>query len=101
MIFTSLNTELDYNKSMKSIKFQTLLKLLKNNNFDLFYKSNSKSRSFKDKSNIIIDSNSIRYKHGTITEKDTNSIYLFDNQFIAFHDYKNYRIIEINLLSSN
>ena len=75
--------------------------MLKNNNFDLFYRSNTKSRSFKDRSNIVIDSDSIRYKHGTITEKDTTSIYLFDNQFIAFHDYKNFRIIEINLLSEN
>lgn len=86
---------------MKSIKFQTLLKLLKNNNFNLFYRSNSKSRSFEDKTNIVIDSNSIRYKHGIITEKDTGDINLFDNQFIAFHDYKNFRIIEINLLSES
>lgn len=86
---------------MKSINFPTLLKLLKNNNFDLFYRHNSKSRSFKDRSNIVIDSDSIRYKHGTITEKDTTSIYLFDNQFITFHDYKNFRIVEINLLGES
>lgn len=86
---------------MKSINFPTLLKLLKNNNFDLFYRHNSKSRSFKDKGNIVIDSNSICYKSGIITEKDVNDIHIFDNQFITFHDYKNFRIVEINLLGES
>ena len=86
---------------MKSIKFSQLAEILKNNNFNLYYKSGSKSRSFKDKSNIVIDSESISYKHGIITEKDVNSIYLFDNQFIAFTDYKNCKKIEIQLLSEN
>ena len=86
---------------MKSINFNQLAEILKNNNFNLYYKSGSKSRSFKDKSNIIIDSESISYKHGIITEKDVNSIYLFDNQFIAFTDYKNCKKIEIQLLSEN
>jgi hypothetical protein len=86
---------------MKSINFNQLVAILKNNNFNLYYKSGSKSRSFKDKSNIVIDSESISYKHGIITEKDVNSIYLFDNQFIAFTDYKNCKKIEIQLLSEN
>ena len=86
---------------MKSIKFSQLVTILKNNNFNLYYKSGSKSRGFKDKSNIVIDSESISYKHGIITEKDVNSIYLFDNQFIAFTDYKNCKKIEIQLLSEN
>lgn len=84
---------------MKSINFNQLVAVLKNNNFNLYYKSGSKSRGFKDKSNIIIDSKSISYKHGIITEKDINDIYIFDNQFIAFKDYKNYKMIQIQLLS--
>lgn len=86
---------------MKSIKFNQLIAILKNNNFNLYYRSGSKSRAFKDNSNIVINSDSISYKHGIITEKDVNDIYIFDNQFITFHDYKNFRIIEINLLSEN
>lgn len=86
---------------MKSIKFNELVAILKNNNFNLYYRSGSKSRSFKDNSNIAIDSESISYKHGIITEKDVNSIYIFDNEFIAFSDYKNYKKIEIQLLSES
>lgn len=86
---------------MKSIKFNQLVEVLKNNNFNLYYKSGSKNRGFKDKSNIVIDSESISYKHGIITEKDVNDIYIFDNQFIAFKDYKNYKMIEIQLLSES
>ena len=86
---------------MKSIKFNQLLNLLKSNNFNLYYRSRSKSRAFKDNSNIVIDSESIRYKHGIIIEKDVNSIYIFDNEFIAFTDYKNYKKIEIQLLSES
>ena len=86
---------------MKSIKFNQLVELLKNNNFNLYYKGGSKSRSFKDNTNIVIDSESISYKHGIITEKDVNDIYIFDSQFITFKDYKNYKMIEIELLSES
>lgn len=86
---------------MKSIKFNQLVAILKNNNFNLYYKGGSKSRSYKDNSNIVIDSNSISYKHGIITEKDINYIYIFDNEFIVFTDYKNYKKIEIQLLSES
>lgn len=86
---------------MKSINFSQLVEILKNNNFNLYYKSGSKSRSFRDNSNIVIDSESISYKHGIITEKDVNDIYIFDNQFITFKDYKNYKMIEIQLLSES
>ena len=48
-----------------------------------------------------VGSDSISYKKGTITEKDINHIYLFDNQFIALKDYKNHKDISINLLASN
>lgn len=83
---------------MKSISFVQLINLLKNNNFDFYY-NNPRQRHFKSK--VVIDSNSISYKHGIITEKDVNHIYLFDNQFIALKDYKNYKDISINLLTSN
>lgn len=86
---------------MKAIKFNQLAAILKNNNFNLYYRYGSRSRSFKDNSNIIIDSDSISYKHGIITEKDVNDIYIFDNDFITFTDYKNFRIIEISLLSES
>lgn len=86
---------------MKSIKFNQLVEVLKNNNFNLYYRQGSKGRSFKDNSTIAIDSESISYKHGIITEKDVNSIYIFDNEFIAFTDYKNCKKIEIQLLSES
>lgn len=86
---------------MKTIKFNQLVAILKNNNFNLYYRSGSKSRSFKDNSNIVIDSDSISYKHGIITEKDVNDIYIFDNEFITFTDYKNYKKIEIQLVSKS
>lgn len=86
---------------MKSIKFNQLVAILKSNNFNLYYRSGSKSRAFKDNSNIVIDSESISYKHGIITEKDVNDIYIFDNEFIAFSDYKNYKKIEIQLVSES
>lgn len=86
---------------MKSIKFNQLVAILKNNNFNLYYKFGSKSRAFKDNSNILIDSESISYKHGIITEKDVSDIDIFDNNFIAFTDYKNYKKIEIQLLSES
>ena len=83
---------------MKSISFAQLVDLLKNNNFNFYY-NNPRQRHFK--SEVVIDSNSISYKKGTITEKDINHIYLFDNQFIALKDYKNHKDISINLLASN
>lgn len=83
---------------MKSISFVQLVDLLKNNNFDFYY-NNPRQRHFK--STVVIDSNSISYKHGIITEKDVDHIYLFDNQFIALKDYKNHKDISINLLTSN
>ena len=86
---------------MKSIKFNQLLKLLKSNNFNLYYRRGSKSRAFKDNSNIAIDSELISYKHGIIAEKDVNNIYIFDNEFITFTDYKNYKKIEIQLLGES
>lgn len=86
---------------MKTIKFNQLVAILKNNNFNLYYRSGSKSRSFKDNSNIVINSDSISYKHGIITEKDVNDIYIFDNEFITFTDYKNYKKIEIQLVSES
>jgi hypothetical protein len=82
---------------MKRINFSQLLEVLKNNNFNLYYRSNSKSRYFKDRTNIVIDSESINYKHGKITEQGTNDIYIFDNNFIALKDYNNYKMIEISL----
>lgn len=93
-----LETELSYILCMKSISFAQLVDLLKNNNFDFYY-NNPRQRHFK--SNVVIDSNSISYKKGIITEKDVDHIYLFDNQFIALKDYKNHKDISINLLASN
>ena len=98
---TFSETEQSYIICMKSIKFNQLVAILKNNNFNLYYRQGSKSRSFKDNSSIVIDSESISYKHGIITEEDVNNIYLFDNEFIAFTDYKNYKKIEIQLLSES
>lgn len=86
---------------MTKIKFTSLVDILKNNNFELYYRYNSKSRTFKDKSNIVINSDSICYNGGIITKDDLNDIYIFDGNFITFHDYKNYRIVEIVLLSKN
>lgn len=83
---------------MKSISFAQLVDLLKNNNFNFYY-NNPRQRHFK--SEVVIGSDSISYKKGIITEKDVNHIYLFDNQFIALKDYKNYKDISINLLTSN
>jgi hypothetical protein len=93
-----IRTERSYNLIMKSISFVQLVDILKNNKFDFYY-NNPRQRHFK--SEVVIDSNSISYKHGIITEKDVNHIYLFDNQFIALKDYKNYKDISINLLTSN
>ena len=81
-----------------SLKISNKIYILKNNKFDFYY-NNPRQRHFK--SEVVIDSNSISYKHGIITEKDVNHIYLFDNQFIALKDYKNYKDISINLLTSN
>ena len=83
---------------MKKLSFVQLIDLLKNNNFDFYY-NNPGQRHFK--SEVVIDSNSISYKKGTMTEKDVDHIYIFDNQFIALKDYKNYKDISINLLASN
>ncbi len=83
---------------MKSISFAQLVDLLKNNNFNFYY-NNPRQRHFK--SEVVIGSDSVSYKKGIITEKDVNHIYLFDNQFIALKDYKNYKDISINLLTSN
>lgn len=83
---------------MKNISFVQLIDLLKSNNFNFYY-NNPRQRHFKSK--VVIDSNSIIYKKGTINEKDVNHIYLFDNQFIVLKDYKNHKDISINLLASN
>ena len=83
---------------MKKLSFVQLIDLLKNNNFDFYY-NNPRQRHFK--SEVVIDSNSISYKKGTMTEKDVDHIYIFDNQFIALKDYKNNKDISINLLASN
>ena len=83
---------------MKNISFAQLIDLLKSNNFNFYY-NNPRQRHFKSK--VVIDSNSIIYKKGIISEKDVNHIYLFDNQFIALKDYKNHKDISINLLASN
>lgn len=86
---------------MTKINFTSLVDILKNNKFELYYRYNSKSRNFKDKSTIVIDSDSIRYNGGIITKDDLKDIYIFDNNFVTFHDYKNCRIIEIVLLNKN
>ena len=93
-----LKTELSYILCMKSISFAQLVDLLKNNNFNFYY-NNPRQRHFK--SEVVIDSNSISYKKGIITENDINHIYLFDNQFIALKDYKNHKDISIQLLTFN
>lgn len=94
----SVETELSYILDMKKLSFVQLIDLLKNNNFDFYY-NNPRQRHFK--SEVVIDSNSINYKKGTMTEKDVDHIYIFDNQFIALKDYKNHKDISINLLASN
>lgn len=83
---------------MKSISFAQLVDLLKNNNFNFYY-NNPRQRHFK--SNVVIGSDSISYKKGTIMENDIEHIYLFDNQFIALKDYKNHKDISIQLLTFN
>lgn len=83
---------------MKNISFVQLVDLLKNKNFNFYY-NNPRQRHFK--SEVVISLDSISYKKGTITEKDVNHIYLFDNQFIVLKDYKNHKDISINLLASN
>ena len=83
---------------MKNLSFVQLIDLLKNNNFNFYY---NKPRQRHFKSNVVIDSNSISYKKGTITENDIEHIYLFDNQFIALKDYKNHKDISIQLLTFN
>ncbi len=93
-----MKTELGYILDMKNLSFAQLVDILKNNKFDFYY-NNPRQRHFK--SEVVIDSNSISYKRGIITEKDINHIYLFDNQFIALRDYKNHKEISINLLASN
>lgn len=94
----SIETELSYILDMKKLSFVQLIDLLKNNNFDFYY-NNPGQRHFK--SEVVIDSNSISYKKGIMTEKDVDHIYIFDNQFIALKDYKNHKDISINLLASN
>ena len=80
---------------IRTITFDQLVSLLKNNNFDFYY---NKPRSRSYKSDVIIKNNSIEYRHGVITnESCKDKIYLFDNNFITFDDYTNYYDIKITI----